>query len=262
MYKKSILIVLVAVVASLFWFWLKPWVDSPTRFSDVGIWLKPLLALSLLASLVGLNFFLLKNSGLRLLASVVAGLPFLIVFGALPFYVGAFALMVLLHLYASTNIQQEGSERTTINVRLTLQRGLSMIIMPFLIMISFAFFLSPGIQMVSASRQLPPTVKQVVETTVGNFLGQQIQSLPPQQQQQAKNQIVSQVLEQITIFSQPYFKFLPPILAFGLFLVLQGLSFIFIWLSVLFGWLIFTVLKKSGFFRINIVQKQAEQLEF
>jgi hypothetical protein len=115
---------------------------------------------------------------------------------------------------------------------------------------------------VSTSRQLPPTVKQVVETTVGNFLGQQVQSLPPQQQQQAKNQIVSQVLEQMTIFAQPYLKFLPPILAFGLFLVLEGLSFIFIWLSVLFGWLIFIVLKKSGFFRISIAQKEAEQLEF
>ena len=262
MYKKSIVIILVAVVASLFWIWLKPWIDSPTRFSDISIWLKPLLSMSLLASLVGLAFFLFKNIWLRILSSAIAGLPFLVVFGVSPFYVGAFVLMILLHIYAATNIQEEGNERTKINFRLALQRGLSTIIMPFLIMISFAFFLSPGVQMTATNRQLPPTVKQVVESTVNNFLGQQVESLPPQEQQQAKSEILNQVLGQITIFSQPYLKYLPPVLAFGLFLVLEGLSFVFFWLAILFGWLIFEVLKKSGFFRISIVQKEAEQLEF
>ena len=55
---------------------------------------------------------------------------------------------------------------------------------------------------------------------------------------------------------------MPPILAFGLFLVLQGLSFIFVWLTAGLSVFIFWVLKKAGWVRLKIVQKEAEELEF
>jgi len=263
MYKKAILLVVNLVVAGLFWFWVKPWVDNPTRFSDVSIWLRPLLLLTILSAVISLSFVLLKNARLwKILISVVVSLPFLFFFGFDTYYLLAVVLAILLHLYADSNIQAEVNERTAVNVRLIMQRGLSMIIMPLLIMVSFAYFSSSSVQLSAKKKQLPPTISLVVETTVNNFLGDQIKQLPPSEQKQAKSQIVSQVLNQMTQFLGPYFKYMPPILAFGLFLVLEGLSFIFVWLAVLLAMLIFWALKKSGFIRIRLVQKEAEELEF
>lgn len=93
-----------------------------------------------------------------------------------------------------------------------------------------------------------------------SFLGGQVENLSPQEREQVESQTVSQVLEQFTVFLGPYIQYLPPILAFGLFLILQGLSFIFVWLAVLISVLLFWTMKKSGFIRIQVVQKEAEEL--
>lgn len=262
MYKKVILLGAVAVAAGLFWFWVKPWVASPTRFSDTGVWLKPLITIGLLSSVLGLNFLLLKNKWLKILASAVSGLPFFAVFGFSQFYLGAFALLLLFHWYAIKNFDAESAERIKINIRASMQRGLPRVITPYLILISFAFFFSSGVQASAAAKELPPTVRQVVEKTVGVFLGQEIQALPPQERKPAENKIVDQVLAQFNEFLGPYFKYFPPILAFGLFLVLQGLSFILVWLAVVISALLFWVLKIAGWVKIKILQKEAEELEF
>ena len=262
MYKNAILIIAVGVVAWLFWFWVEPWVASPTRFADYGLWLKPLITLGVLSSLIGFSLMFLKNLGLRVLVSVVAGLPFLFVFESNQFFLGAFALMILLHLYAVSNIREQATQRIKINIREIMNHGLPMVVTPLLVLVSFAFYFSPSVQLSAQTKQLPPTIKQVVERTVSGFLGQEIQSLPPQERKQAENQLVSEVINQLTKFAEPYFKFFPPILAFGMFLILQGLRFIFIWIGVVISVLLFWALKKSRLVRIKMVQKEAEELEF
>lgn len=262
MYKKAILIIAVGVFAYLFWFWAKPWVENPARFLQVGIWLKPLITFSVLISLIGLAFLLFKNFNLKMLASVLAGLPFFFVFGFSWSYFGAFVLMVLLFMYAMKNIQAEAGERMKINTRIIMQRGLPRIVTAILVMISFAFFFSPSVQSSARNKQLPPTFKQVIERTVNTFLGGEIKDLPPKERQQAENQVMTQVITQFTDFLEPYFQYLPPILAFGLFLILQGLSFVFVWLAVLISVLLFWVMKKSGMVRIQVVQKEAEEIIF
>lgn len=89
-----------------------------------------------------------------------------------------------------------------------------------------------------------------------------VKALPPQERQQAENQIINQIWTQATDFLGPYFQYLPPILAFGLFLILQGLSFIFVWLAVAVSIFLFWAMKKSGLVRIGIEQKEAETVEF
>lgn len=249
-------------VAWLFWFWVEPWVASPTRFADYGLWLKPLVVLGVLSSLIGFSLMFLKNLSLRILVSALAGLPFLFVFKSNQYFLGAFALMILLHLYAVRNIREQATQRIKINIREIMNHGLPMVITPLLVLISFAFYFSPTVQTSAQTKQLPPTVKQVVESTVSGFLGQEIQSLPPQERKQAENKLVTEVINQLTKFAEPYFKFFPPILAFGMFLILQGLSFIFVWLGVAISVLLFWVLKKSGVIQIRMVQKEAEELIF
>lgn len=256
------MVIAVGVVAWLFWLWVEPWVASPTRFADYGLWLKPLIALGVLSSLIGFALMFLKNFGARVLVSVMAGTPFLFVFGFNQYVLGAFVLMLLLHLYAVGNIREQATQRIKVNIREIMNHGLPMVITPLLVLVSFAFYFSPSVQSSAKTKQLPPTVKQMVERTVSGFLGQEIQSLPLQERKQAENQLVSEVIKQLTAFAEPYFKFFPPILAFGMFLILQGLSFIFVWIGVAISVLLFWVLKRADFVRLKIVQKETEELEF
>jgi hypothetical protein len=143
-----------------------------------------------------------------------------------------------------------------------MRHGLPFVITSLLILVSFAYFLSSGVQDRAKSGQLPPTVGQVIEKTIDNFLGENIKSLPPQEQRAVKNQVVGEMMDRLTESFQPYLRYLPPVLAFGLFLVLQGLSFIFIWISILFAYLLFILLKKVGMVKIRVVQKEAQEIEF
>lgn len=256
------MIVVVGMVAGLFWFWVKPWVDAPTRFSEANIWLKPLITFIVLITLTGFAFMFFRNRKLQILISAVISLPFLWVFGFNQFYLGALALAILIFMYAAKNIQAEANERTKINISVIMQSGLPAIITPILILISFAFYFSPGTQASATSKQLPPTIKQVIEKTVGVFFGEQLNALPSQERQQTESQLVAEVIKKFTDFLEPYFQFFPPVLAFGLFLVLQGLSFLFVWLGLAVSVLLFWLFKKSGLVKINLVQKQAEELEF
>ena len=143
-----------------------------------------------------------------------------------------------------------------------MRRGLPHVISPFLIMISFAYFFSPGVQMQTSEKQLPPTINQVIEKTVSTFLGDEIKKLPPEEQAKAEGQLIGQVKNQLLEFAGPYFRFMPPVLAFGLFLVLTGLSAIFVWGSIGLAVFLIWVFKKTGLIQIKKIQIEAEQLEF
>ncbi len=137
-----------------------------------------------------------------------------------------------------------------------------MVIMPILIMISFAFFFSPNVQASAENKQLPPTFKQVIRTVMSGFLGGELEKLSPAEREQTEAQLVEEVFSRFNQLLGPYFRFFPPILAFGLFLILQGLSIAFVWLGVGISMLLFALLKRSGLVRIELVKKDAEKLQF
>lgn len=205
---------------------------------------------------------LIKQLYVKLLCSAVVGLPFLVIFGFSELTLAAFAIMVLLQLRSIQNLGQEVSQRMRISVQKTMQRGLPFLITSILILVSFAYYLNPRVQARAISNELPPTFGQAIEKTVDNFLGGNIRSLSPQAQSAVKNQVVKEALDQLTVMFQPYLQYLPPIMAFGLFLVLQGLSFLFIWISILFAYLFFILLQKVGWVKISLVQKETQELEF
>ncbi|MEX1063841.1 MAG: hypothetical protein WD898_00375 [Candidatus Paceibacterota bacterium] len=262
MYKRLALIIIVGIASIIFWSWVGPWVASPTKFAQESVWLKPLLSLGVLTALLGLAFMLLKNILWRIVASVITGLPFFVIFGFNKFYLLAFGSLILLHLYAMKNIRAEVEQRTEIDIRIIMRRGLGMVIMPILIMVSFAFFFSPNVQASAKDNQLPPTFKQVIRTVMAGFLGGELEELPPEEREQTETAIVEEVFNRFNDFLGPYFKYFPPILAFGLFLILQGLSIAFVWLGVGISALLFLVLKRSGLVRIELVRKDAEKLQF
>jgi len=261
-YKKAMLLIIVGMVAGVFWFWVEPWVVSPVKFANAGVWIKPLVMLCILTACVGLALLLVKNKLLRLAVSGLVALPFFFIFGYNHYYILALFIMLLAHLRAvkQIHIQEEG--RVRVDIKEIMNHGLPAVITPILIMISFAFFLSPGVQGAAKQGQLPPTTYQVVSQVVGTFLGSEFEALPVSERKRVEAQLIDDVIKKFNQVLGPYFVFLPPVLAFGLFLILQGLSFIFVWLGTLVAMMLFWVLKRAGFIRLKMVQKEAEELEF
>lgn len=262
MSKKLIIFAIIFLLAIVFWTAVKPWVEGEVKFADWQIWWWPLMTLLVLAATSALAFLLIREVLWRVVVSLLIGLAFLLVFDFNVLYPGTFTVLILLQLMAARNIHQEVDQRTKINPERIFRHGLPWVIMPLLIMISFAYYLDPKVQASAQSNQLPPTVREVIAKTVDTFLGGELQKVPAAQRQQTKNQIIIETERQFTNLAKPYFRYLPPILAFGIFLILQGLSFVFTWLAVLIGMGMFWVLRRFKVVKITNKQVEAEAIEF
>jgi len=118
MYKRTILIISVLVASVWFWATVKPWLYGNALFSIVNAWLQPLIALMVLSSVVGLSFMLFKEKRLKLLVSVLSGLPFFAVFGLNYWFLISLGLLIIMHVYASRAIKEESTEHTKIKTRI------------------------------------------------------------------------------------------------------------------------------------------------
>ncbi|MEK7603954.1 MAG: hypothetical protein AAB461_02425, partial [Patescibacteria group bacterium] len=96
---------------------------------------------------------------------------------------------------------------------------------------------------------------------INRILGPQIEA---EAGSQKKENVIAETarvtVQQINNLLSPYFQYAPPLLAFGLFLILLGLNWIFVWLSVLAGVGIFWILKKTGFIMIKEYDIKGERL--
>ncbi|HEY4506964.1 MAG TPA: hypothetical protein VJH71_02280 [Candidatus Paceibacterota bacterium] len=261
MYKKSILLIFVGLAACLFWFWVQPWLASPVKFANAGVWIRPLVMLCVLSAFVGLALLLINNKLLRIVVSILVGLPPVLIYGYNHFFLLALLALVLLHLQAVKQIHIQEKGRIKIDVGEIMRHGLPVVIMPIFIMISFAFFLSPALQGVAKQGELPPTVNQVLNQVISGFVGQELSALPPSERLGVESQLVNEVMNKFNELLGPYFVFMPPVLAFGLFIILQGLSFIFVWLGMLVAMLVFWIMRKVGFVKIKTASVEAEVLE-
>jgi len=81
-----------------------------------------------------------------------------------------------------------------------------------------------------------------------------------QQKELVLNQVTQEMVREINLFLEPYFQYAPPALAFGLFLVLWGVGWVFTWLAVFLGMLLFQILQKTKFFRIEERDVRAEAI--
>lgn len=257
-HKKTIVFLAVALTSLLLWAWLRPWIESPYTFTHAGLWIRPLALLLLSLPIFTLPLILLDRRLYKIISSLIVVGMFFVAFGyAWVYFIGGAAL-VLLSLYAERAVRQELASRTTIDARTVFSAGMKPIVTGLLIMISFAYFLSPVVQASARGQELPTNVRKVVEFTVDNLLGRNPQRVV--QDDQVKNQLIDNVVVQIAHFLGPYVKYAPPVLAFGLFLLLQGVSFLFVWVGGFVGALLFFVLKKIGFIQITEKSVKAETI--
>lgn len=259
--KRWGIFIAVIIVAVLFWLYANRWVQSDSLFKDIDGWLIPLGLLVLLNCFLGLAYYLIDGKAPRLLLSTLVALIAVGVFGYHWLLLIGVALVVLFHLRAIYIVGQESRERIKVNISAVLRRSLPMLLMPILIMISFAYFNTPKVQESAQKKQLPEGFTRLVDQTITLFFESEIRQYPEVEQDRLRKEFTEQIVERFTQQTSPYFRFLPPVLAFGLFLLLQGLSFIFMWLSIWLGRIIFRLLKILGFIEMERTQLEVERIK-
>lgn len=218
------------------------------------------LYLVFLLTVVVMGIALFQKKIWALTLSWIVGVIYLFQFGFTGLNLLGIGIFLLLGLYSSVNSGAEISQRTKINIRRIVQSGAWPVTMGLFILISFAVYQSPFAGELEKSERLPSASQNFIRSVVEQTVGRQIETNNEVEKQNIITQITNETFGEINTFLKPYFQFAPPLLAFGLFLILWGLSWFFIQLSVLVGMLIFWILKKTKMVRIEEKDVKAEVL--
>ncbi len=254
--KIIFLLGIVSLLASLFWLFAYRWIQNPNLFADPYTW-GPLIGIFMVfVPMLVVSLALLRRRLYQYLILAIVGALYLLFFGIALFTVGTLIIWALFFVYAVYSVNHELVSRYKISYEVLMQRSLTLLIMPLLIMVSVAYYNTPGIQKIAQAQKLPDSVQEVARY-VANYVAVQ-QSVPIQD----RAYVTQQVITQFTLLLKPYFKFFPPIIAFGLFLALQSLSFIFVTIGTVIGIMLFSLLRVSGLFTTEEYEVKAERILF
>jgi ABC-type multidrug transport system fused ATPase/permease subunit len=213
----------------------------------------------ILTSVISLALPLFKKRRWALASSGIIGVVFFSFFGWT--YINLVGVLIAMSLfeYARFAGVEEIDQRTKINSRMIVRRGATGVVLAFFVLVSFAAYQSPVARGIAKAEQLPSASQQLMRSVVDSVIGNQIPA--GQEKESVISRVTNETIQQFNNILKPYFQYAPPLLAFGLFLILWGLSWIFVWLSVLVGMGIFWLLKKTSFMRIGKRNVEAEVLE-
>lgn len=261
MNKKTKLILwhgLVAVTAYLLWLDIARWFEAIRLEGDFASY--AVVTFAFLVVLVALGFLLFKERWLVLSFGGLTWLAFILNFGLSGLNITGLVILILTGLGSRSDVVSELSERVKVNSKVILRRGVVWFVLGLFVLVSFAAFQSPVFEKLGEMNTLPSESRTYIKTVVENTIGQRIETGSEAERQQIINQVSEETFREINTFLEPYFQYAPPVLAFALFLILWGLSWIFIWISVGVGMLVFWTLKKTGFVKIEEVEMKAEIL--
>jgi hypothetical protein len=248
------------VVVLAWWMWQSGQNLGFNSVTGLNIELPTLFAFLLLTSTVVLGYAMFRMKWNAISAPVIIGFLFLTLYGFTPLnWLGA-GVILLLNLDAYRKVGSDVKSRITVNPKGFLRAGLSSVIMAIFIASSFAVYQSEFAHELESANTLPKQTESFLGQIADKFVGSRLDTQNLAERKNIVGQITNQAFQQINQFLKPYFKFAPPLLAFGLFLVLWGLSWIFIWLSVLLGLLIFWILKMTKVVTIGERDIKAEVL--
>lgn len=252
-----------ALIALLAW-WFFRYIDyvfnviTPESFY-FDFELSAIVIFIVLVSVISLGLAIFRKKRLALASAGVAGVIYLLIFGWNYINLVGVGLASLFLLFARRAGVEEIDQRTKINSWMIVRRSAPGVVLAFFVLISFAAFQSPVAKGIAEAEQLPSASGQLVRSIVDSIVGNQIEATG-QEKENIITQVSNETIKQFNNILNPYFKYAPPLLAFGLFLILWGLSWIFVWLAVLVGMGIFWILQKTGFVKIEERDVKAEVL--
>lgn len=201
----------------------------------------------------GLGIMLFYKKRWAAAAAGIVGLSFILVFGASWLNFLGVGVTALMFLGSYQTIGEELKERAKINTRITLRKGTHFIFVALALLTSFAAYQSPVADSLASMDRLPSSgslfVRNIAESVVVHQLPKEV---PPEQRDQVIEEVTQRANSQLNTIFQAYKEFAPPALALTLFLVFWGVGWIFVWLSVLFGVLIFWLLRR---FKVVIIEE-------
>ena len=192
--------------------------------------------------------------------SGIVGLMYFIMFGVSNFNLVGVTILILLFIHADDLVSSEILERIKINSKVLIRKSLPNIVLGLFILISFAAYESPAIESFQDIQKLPSSSEIFIKTVVEQTLSGQLVEATPQQKELVLSQVTQELISQANSFLEPYFQYAPPALAFGLFLILWSVGWIFMLLSVFLGVIMFWVLRKTNFIKIEDYDVKAQKL--
>lgn len=244
--------------AGLFWWKVQPWLADPFAWDQTAVWAWPLALLILWVALSSLAFLLISFSYLKWAVVLWPLVAYGLWFGFQPLLLGGVLISGLWHLSAMRVIKKEQDNRLKFALAATMRGGIFRILTAIFILMALAYFFTPGVQNVAEKKELPPGITRTVQMIVGRYAEKQL----PENNPRFVAQVNERVMSQLHDFLIPYFKYAPAVLALSLFLALQGLRLVFLWVTLLLASLIFLMLKLFKQVAIKKVSKEGNELVF
>ncbi len=218
-----------------------------------------LVAFLLLTSLIIIGYALFRSRWVPLIMSLIVGLGFLAWYGFTWLDFLGVAILILLNYEAYRRVGLQ-IQRVKINTAEIFNHGLYPIVIGIFILTSFAVYQGPAVEKLESTKRLPSQAEQFFHQVAEKFVTPQLDTATPKERQYIVNQVAAQAYQQANAWLRPYYQFAPPVLAFTLFLILWGLSWLFVALSGGVGILLFRLLKKTRVVRVEERDVKAEVL--
>lgn len=250
-----------AVVAFLAWRLVL--LSDRARFNEITgleIELPSVAWFLLVTAVIGLGYMLFHRRWYSATISAVIGILFLLFLGFTWLNLLGAIIFWLCNVWAQERAMVEMQGRLKLHIQRTLSTVCMPVVLGFFIMASFAAYHSTFAEQIRDSNQLPRQTQTFIRTVVDKAFGSKLGPQDSRQRDQAINEVSTGTFTSINDFLKPYFKWAPPLVAFGLFLLLWGLSWIFVWLATIAGLIIFWILKKTQVVRIEEHDVKAEVL--
>jgi hypothetical protein len=249
-YKRIALISAVVLTSIITWATARVWLSGPSLFGWTDI-LVPSLAVILMASVTGIAWVLLTHRWDRWAAILTSWVAFTLYWKPDIWYVSALPLFAGLWYEASRRVRDEVRNRRTLSVRASLGRGIKFILLGAFLMISVGFYLLPASRQTDLddiSRGIRGGIEDTYDTA---FVRDQLNQLPPGAQAQVKRDIAQSVNDMVRKWLGPFAGYVPPILAFALFITLWSVSFIHREAAIWLGAGIWKILVMTKFITIT-----------
>ena len=256
--KRLSLIIAVVLVSMLTWWAARAWLVGVSPFTDYVGMILPAVMMIVLAAVVGISWLLLEHPLDRWAAILASWASFIIFFSPDIWYLSVLPVFAAFWYVGSRRIRHDIMEHTKVRIWSGLDRGVRMVLLGVYLMISLGFFLLP-IGRTADVNLISKSVQGTVQSTYDSQLVQaQLNQLPRAQQTQVKQELTTQIDAQIHQWLGPLAPYLPPLLAFGFFLILWGFSFIFRELGLALAVPLFMILKSTGFVTVGEKDVKAE----
>lgn len=211
-------------------------------------------------ALIGVGYVLFKHRAWPATISAIVGMLFLLMFGFTGLNITAIVIFWLCNVWAHERAMSDVTERIKLNMTRTFAVSLMPIVLGFFIIASFGAYQSDLADQIKAANKLPSQAEVLFHQAIDKFFGPKLGPDNSKQRQVAVNEVSVGTFQSVNDFLMPYFRWAPPVLAFGLFLILWGLSWIFVYGAVLIALIIFWILKKTRVVRIEEKDVKAEVL--